>query len=133
MRSFRKTHSRFPSDMVELLELFGRAEFGHQTSGLDTSEFIQRVLVVYFDESQADPAGFLADLQAVVAGDEGGFATYGAARLVWEYFSERSLLIPAALPLVDAAIDFKLDRHLPPAMFSGYEQRRLADRRDGSV
>lgn len=115
--------------MLQLLELFGRAELDIANSGLDTRDFIRRVLVAYYEDSQSDQDGFLADLRAVVAGEQGGFATYGAARLVWEYYSEQSLRIPGAVLLIDAGIDFKIARSLPGAMFTPYEQRRLAERR----
>jgi len=133
MRRFTNKQPRFPADMLQLLDLFGRSELSVHTSGIDTSDFIQRVMVAYYEYSQSDPDGFLADLRAVVAGDEGGFATYGAARLVWEYYGEESLRMPAAAPLVDAGIDFKVARNLPGMMFAPYEQWRLDERRAGSA
>ncbi|GAA4256182.1 hypothetical protein GCM10022255_068020 [Dactylosporangium darangshiense] len=58
----------------------------------------------------------------------GGFATYGATRLVWEMYSDRALDMPAAWPLIDAGISFKSARGLPMESLSGYELQRLGRR-----
>ena len=132
MRWFEKKQtSRFPADMLRRLEQFGRAEFDPQSGGIDTSLYGQW-LVARYHESQADPEGFLADLGALVVGDQGGFATYGAARLVWECFGTQGMRMPAALPLIDGGIDFKLARNLPGGRFTGYEYSRLSERRAAS-
>lgn len=123
---------RFPADMLERLELFGRAELDIRNSGIDTGDLYARCVAPFYEDSQADPDGFLAGLRALVADDEGGFATYGAARLVWELYGDRSLTHPSALALVDGGIDFKVDRNLPTAMLTGYEHQRLLARRDGA-
>ncbi len=54
----------------------------------------------------------------------------GAARLVWEMYSEDCLAIAAAVSLVDAGIEFKLSRGLPPAMLTGYEMQRFLELRE---
>jgi hypothetical protein len=127
--STKKQRSRFPADMLQRLELFGRVEFDSRTCGIDTTNIYNRCVVPFHEDSQADPDGFLTDLRALIAGDDGGFATFGAARLVWEFYGDRSLHTPAALPLVDAGIDFKLARNLPGALLTGYEHARLSERR----
>jgi hypothetical protein len=67
----------------------------------------------------------------VVRGDQGGFATFGAASLTWELFGDKALRLPAALPLIDAGIQFKLARGLPPAMtLTGHELQRFSQRVD---
>ncbi|MGI5239767.1 hypothetical protein [Dactylosporangium sp. CA-139066] len=113
--------------MAGWLEKFGRYTLGPFDSRVDGMEVVTR-----FDElrdyATADPDGFLAELQAVIAGDDGGFATYGAACLVWQML-DYCLWRPAALPLLDAGLDFKLDRGLRPEMFSADERTRLAERR----
>jgi hypothetical protein len=113
--------------MLQRLELFGRFEFDHFHSGIDSSDIYQDCVVPFLDASKEDQDGFLVDLRALVADDHGGFATFGAARLVWELYVD-VLKIPAALPLIDAAIEFKRARGLPSASLTGYEVDRLFQR-----
>jgi len=132
MRWFpRKRSSRFPTDMLRRLELLGRYELDPRSSGIDAAEIHPTCVAPFLTDAQADRDGFLTDLHALVAGDQGGFATFGAARLVWEFWSGEAVRIPAALPLIDAGIDFKLARGLSTARLTGYEMQRLHAR--GSV
>ncbi|HZN74174.1 MAG TPA: hypothetical protein VFC00_21100 [Micromonosporaceae bacterium] len=115
--------------MLRWLEIFGRYSLDMQHSGIDGGDMWERLGPLH-EYATSDRAGFLAELQAVVAGDQGGFATFGAARLVWEMYSGDSLHIPAALPLIDAGIEFKCSRGLPTMMLTGYEMQRLAQIRE---
>jgi hypothetical protein len=134
MLAFRKKQaSRFPADMLERLEILGRSGLDVHSSGIDISEVYHRCLAPFYGELETDTDSFLADLQALVVGDDGGFATFGAARLIWEYYGGKCLSIPAALPLIDAGIDFKLDRGLPEDRFNSYELERLGHRRNGTA
>jgi|KBSSwiStaDraftv2_1062776.scaffolds.fasta_scaffold651322_2 hypothetical protein len=128
----RAPRSRFPADMVRWLEIFGRHSLDPQRSGIDGGDLWSRLAPLH-EYCGSDREGFLAELAAVVAGDRGGFATFGAARVVWEMFSGEALNIPAALPLIDAGIEFKLARGLPDLMLTGYESQRIAQlRRPGA-
>jgi hypothetical protein len=109
------------------LELLGRSGLDVLTSGVDASGLATRIADLHPD-ARADRDGFLADLHALVAADTGGFATYGAARLVWELYGGEALTIPATWPLIDGGIDFKLARGLPSATFTGYEWQRYRER-----
>src|SRR5205823_7955744 len=124
----RARPSRFPPDMLRRLELFGRYELDPQTSGIDAGEVWPTCMAPFVDDASADRDGFLTDLHTLVAGDHGGFATFGAARLVWELHSGAALTIPAAWPLIDAGIEFKRARGLPTASLTGYEMQRLTQR-----
>lgn len=119
----RAPRSRFPADMLQWLEIFGRNKLDPH-SGIDGADLWSRVASLH-EYASDDRDGFLSGLQAVVAGDRGGLATLGAAHLVWELYSGQALDIPAALPLIDAGIEFKLSRGLPTAALTGYEMRRL--------
>jgi hypothetical protein len=112
------------------MEQFGRYEFDPQGSGINDIDIWSQYMGPFYEYATADPDGFLTELRAVVADDRGGFATFGAARLVWEMFSDRCLQIPGALPLVDAGIDFKIARGLDGLRMTGYEQQRLHERGD---
>ena len=120
----RRPRPIFPPDMIRWLDRFGR--YSLDPVHADSDQLKQEEMLPYcYDHATADPDRFLTELQAVVAHDEGGFATYGAARLVFEMFGGRMLKMPAALPLVDAGIDFQLARGETPAMLSGYELERF--------
>jgi hypothetical protein len=129
MRWFKeRERSPFPADMLRRLDRFGRQQYDPLTSGVDATDIWQTCAAPFYPFATADRDGFLTALQAVVAGDRSGFATYGAARLVWEFFSGDALTVPAAWPLIDAGITFKRDRGMPMDRLTGYEQQRLADR-----
>ncbi|MFG1917502.1 hypothetical protein [Micromonospora sp. NPDC048898] len=120
----RAPRSPFPDDMFGWLEVFGRYEFDAHGSGIDGGPLWQRVAQLH-GYATSDREGFLAELQALVATDQGGFATFGAARLAWEMYGSDVLGIPAALPLIDGGIEFKRSRGLPTAMLTGYELQRV--------
>jgi hypothetical protein len=125
MGLFRRTPRwTFPADMWPWLETFGRYSLDMFRSRIDSRD-VGSHLPSLLDYARADREGFLAELTDFVAGDEGGFATFGAARVVWEMFGTECLSIPAALPLIDAGIEFKRARGLPGGMFTGYEMRRM--------
>jgi len=125
----RPKRSRFPGDMMQRLELFGRYELGRHTSGIDSSLMWPECIQPFFDDAQADPAGFSADLETLIAGEHGGFVTFGASRLIWEIFSDGYLAEPASVRIMDAGIDFKLARGLTRIHLTGFEMDRLARRR----
>src|SRR5262245_47578919 len=121
----RAARSRFPREMLRWLEDFGRFSLDVHLSGIDAAE-VSSGLPALYEYAIGDRQRFLAELQALVTADQGGYATYGAARLVWEMYGSECLHIPAALPLIDAGIEFKRSRGLIPGMFTGYERERLA-------
>ena len=111
--------SRFHDDMLSVLERFGRFEANPQSSGVDYDEVVQRLFVPYVQQANADPYSFFNELQAVVANDAGGYATFGAARLVWELLTGDARDNPSApaLKLVKAGIEFKRVRGLELTMW----------------
>lgn len=106
------------------LERFGRHSLDPHTAGIDDADIWKRLGPLH-EFATGDRDRFCHELRAVVADDRGGFATVGAAKLVWEMFSGEALTIPAAWPLIDAGIEFKRVRGLPTAMLTGYESQRL--------
>lgn len=122
----RRKGFRFPADISWRLEALGRHTLDPMRNRLgdDVADFLPRL----YDAAQADPVGFLIALRAVAESDDGGFVTYGAARLVWEYFGDGAWHLPGALPIIDAGIDFKLARGLARLHLTGYEARRLDER-----
>jgi hypothetical protein len=125
----RSPRSLFPADMVRWLDRFGRYTLDPASADMDSSRMAE-LMPLFLEYAQGDRERFLAELRDVVAGDEGGFATYGAARLVFDMFDAEMLTIPSALPLVDGGIRFLLARGVEPAMMNYYEMERFAQIRD---
>src|SRR5437868_1024194 len=121
----RAPRSRFPADMLWWLEIFGRHSLDPQHSGGDGSDIWRRLAPLH-EYSSSDREGLLAELTAIVAQDQGGFATFGAARVVWEMFGADALRIPAALPLIDGGIAFKRSRGLARLPLTALESQRVA-------
>lgn len=125
--------------MLRRLERFGRFELDPQGSGLGSDASTDCILPFtdYIHADRAEQETLLRELYALIGEDQGGFATYGAARLAWELFDETALQLPSGLPLIDAGIRFKLARGLPPAtILTGYELKRFwewADRPPSSA
>jgi hypothetical protein len=117
--------------MFRWLETFGRYSLDVHGSGIDGDAVFGRMGPLY-EHATRDRAGFLAALRDVVADDRGGFATYGAARLVWEMYSDEALRVPEALALIDAGIEFKTSRGLPTFALTGYEWERLRQLRSAA-
>lgn len=109
--------------MSDWLEKFGRYELDPFDSRIDGMEIVTRFDGLR-DYAIADPGRFLAELEAAVAGDDGGFATFGAARLVWQMLDD-ALDRPAAQRLLEAGLDFKLDRGLRPESLNNNERTLL--------
>lgn len=110
--------------MPQWLDRFGRFSLDPHGSGIDTDEIMDRLGSLYKCATN-DPDGFIGELSILVQQDRGGFATYGAARLMWEMYGREALRMPAALPLIDAGIEFKISRGLPAAMLTGFEMERF--------
>jgi hypothetical protein len=119
----RKARSRFPADMKRRLELLGRFELDPQGSGVDAAEIYPNCIEPFARDMSDDRDGFLAELRAFVADDEGGIATYGASCLVVE-LAGTSVRTPDALALLDSAIEFKRVRRMPSDRLKGYEWER---------
>jgi hypothetical protein len=103
--------------MLRRLQRFGEYEANPQGSRIEYSEIVDLILVPFAATAAADPHGFCTDLQAVVARDDGGYATFGAARLVWELLVNDQRTIPPAIELVKAGIAFKRAHRLPLTFF----------------
>ncbi|WP_410571291.1 hypothetical protein [Amycolatopsis sp. cmx-4-61] len=116
----RRTQSRLPADTARRLELLGRFEFDVRGSGIASADIFPTCIQPFLGFARQDLAGFAAELRAAVAGDDTGFATYGASCLIFE-LAGTDVRNPDALALLDAAIEVKRARHLPQIMLKGYE------------
>ncbi|MGI5243748.1 hypothetical protein [Dactylosporangium sp. CA-139066] len=114
--------------MRRFLDRFGRFELDPVNSGIDAATLWGERVSALYDYSVRDREAFLAALAAEVAGDQGGFATFGAARVVWEMLGKDALDTPSAWPLIEAGIAFKQARGLSSLHLTGYEQEHLQRR-----
>jgi hypothetical protein len=124
MSLLKRRPSRFPADMLEWLDTYGRYRLDQWNSGIDGGAVWAR-LAPLLEEARRDPEAFLTDLEDVVAGARSGFATLGAGGVAWEALNhEDPFSFPAGGRLIDAGIAFKVARGLPPEAFAGYEVAR---------
>ena len=123
----RRKVSRFPAEMGQWLDEFGRKQLGVVDSGLGTTDIEMLMADLYFD-AQADPAGFATDLRAVVAADTGGFAVLGASRLLLDMFGHYDGWPAGSVAILDAAIENKRRRGPGMDMLTGYERERYFKR-----
>jgi hypothetical protein len=124
----RPPRSRFPADTLQWLDVYGRHELDRVGSGIEPAALSEGLLLLWA-EARRDPDGFLADLNALVADDRGGFATIGAAEVVWPVFDSETPMHPLALALIDAGIAVKQGRNLPDLMFPPRERIRIDELR----
>jgi hypothetical protein len=97
----RNTKSRFPPDTLRRLAVLGRFEIDHVTSGIEPSDVWASCIVPFGEDAIANPEGFITELRDVLDGETGGFATYGATRLISELLDWK-VRTPEALALLDA-------------------------------
>jgi hypothetical protein len=127
----RERGSPFPSDMLQRLDRLGRCKIDMIDSGVDWAEVLRNCIAPFRPQAVTDPDKFLSDLLHVIEKDAGGFATYGAASLMYELASE-SIHSETGATLVDLAIRFKRQRGLPASSFTGYELQRWYDTNEHS-
>lgn len=112
--------------MLRRLELLGRFEMDPIGSDVDSGVVYPECVAPFYEAAKADPYGFVAQLHEVVVVDRGGFATYGASRLVFELLGPE-FRSDESLALLDRAIAFKRERGLPTFGLTGYELNRWLD------
>lgn len=121
--------SPFPEDMRRRLDRLGRCKMDMMNSGIDWPGVINECIVPFHEQAAGDPGKFVSDLMQVIDNDTGGFATYGAASLMYE-LAPGIVRTEAGAVLVDRAIEFKRRRGLPLLSFTGYEEDRYYETSD---
>jgi hypothetical protein len=120
--SRRQKQPTLPSDIISMMERFGRYEFNLQTSAYD-GEDIGRIMAELYPFASTDPAGFLVALAEAVL-PVGGWAVYGASRTVWELLNP-SVEIRHHLSynaIMNASLEFLRTSGVPSIMLNGYEE-----------
>jgi hypothetical protein len=111
-----------PSDIIRMMERFGRYEFNPQTSGVDPADMGQLMAELY-PFASADPDGFLVSLAEAVL-PVGGLVVYGASHTIWELLSSSTSAQqhPSYKAIMSASLAFLRTNGVSPMMLRGYER-----------
>src|SRR5712691_6232044 len=120
--SRRQKQPALPSDIISMMERFGRYEFNPQTSAYD-GEDIGRLMAELYPFASTDPDGFLVALAEAVL-PVGGWAVYGASRTIWELLSSSASAHqnPSYNAIMNAALAFLRTNGVSFMMLRGYER-----------
>lgn len=112
-----------PRDIVSKMVRYGRHEWDPQGSEMSIGE-LGDLMAGLYPIASAAPERFLGDLAAAVL-PVGGWAVYGASRLIWELLSvSRGSFLsqnPSYVAIMDDAIAFLRGNGVPPMRVRGYE------------
>jgi hypothetical protein len=121
----RKPRSPLPSDIVQMMERFGRHEIDIMNSHDDGYAVFQAAQQPLLASASSDPAGFIRAL-ADTCVPVGGWAVYGADRTVIN-------LVGSSPPgddwlrILDASIEFLRAHYVPPIRVPPYAWNRFVD------
>jgi hypothetical protein len=129
-RRRQKQHSNeymLPSDIIRMMERFGRYEFNPQANA-DNGADIGQLMADLYPFASTDPDGFLVALAGAVL-QVGGWAAYGASRTIWELLSPSVSIRqhPSYNAIMNAALAFLRANGVPPMMVRGYEWNHWLD------
>ena len=118
-RTAEPQHALFPADIIDMMARVGRHEFDLLNSQDDSVEIWTVVLEPILGFAHNDPSGFMTALAKQVT-PAGGWAAYGASRVMRSLISGADLHGPAYVAIMDGAIAFLRANGVPP-MRIGYE------------
>ena len=113
--------SRLPTNIVEIMESFGRFEFDPAGSGLDSNYVWTSIVGPLLPTATADSASFLRELADAVT-PVGGWAVYGGSHLVKELLGG-DLNDDSYHAMMSASLDFLRGLGVPAMRLNGYESR----------
>jgi hypothetical protein len=109
-----------PSNIVSMMEQFGRFEFDPMGTGIiDAGSVWGSLIAPLMPYAQSDTTGFLRALADAVL-PAGGWAVYGGERLVKEVLSG-DLDDPSYAAMLTAALNFLRECGVPNTRLNGYE------------
>jgi hypothetical protein len=126
MRFFsrRQKQPTLPSNIIGMMERFGRFEFNPQgNSAVDAGSIWIETQAPLQPFAEADPDGFLVALAEAVL-PVGGWAVYGASCTLWECFGSKIDILhqhSSYNAIMNAALAFLRANGVPPMMVKGYE------------
>lgn len=120
--SRRQKQPALPSDIVSIMERYGRYEFNPQTRAI-SPEDIGQLMGDLYPFASTDPDGFLTALADAVLLVR-GWAVYGASRLIWELLSSspEGRQHPLYKAIMSTALEFLRTQGVSLGMLRGYER-----------
>ncbi len=120
--SRRQKQPELPGNIVSIMERYGMYEFNPQT-GAFSQEANGQLMGDLYPFASADPDGFLTALADAVL-PVGGWAVYGASRLIWELLSSspEGRQHPLYKAIMSAALEFLRTQGVSIGMLRGYER-----------
>ena len=122
-RRRQKQHSNehaLPSDIIRMMERFGRFEFDPQESSEDDARDIGSLEPELYPFASADPDGFLVALAEAVL-PVGGWAAYGAERIIRSLLGPSVSQHPSYNAIMSASLAFLRTNGVPPMRLNDYE------------
>lgn len=112
-----------PSDLIRMMERFGRYEFRQPGSENDGTDIWMQTQAPLLPFASADPDGFLVALAEAVL-PVGGWAVVGASRTIFEVLSspESFSQHPSYHAIMDAALEFLRASGVPSVLLTGREE-----------
>jgi hypothetical protein len=114
-------------DLASLAVRFGRHEFYGPDSPEDPVDVHRDVTAVLWPEAEADPAAFAHRLRLEVL-PAGGWAPYGADRLLADLTPAATRHSPDGLAVLDASLAFMREHGVPPKLVRPYQWDRWVAR-----
>jgi hypothetical protein len=115
------SHPRSGNITAADLERFGRSEYDPTENRWPWPSSALEFLAPMYERYQADPDGFMATL-ARIADETGGWAAYGAEKLMFEVAGGRdSEELSVYDRIMKASLGFLRSLGVPPKMLTGYE------------
>ncbi|MBK6870821.1 MAG: hypothetical protein IPJ14_09690 [Kineosporiaceae bacterium] len=120
-RDNRDDGGRAGGGLAALAARFGRHEFYGQASTEDPVQIQRETLIPLYPEAARDPNAFLERLRREVL-PAGGWALYGADRLMWELITDKTARqSEAGLEIMDASLSFLRENGVPPQRVRPYQ------------
>lgn len=112
-----------PSDLIHMMERFGRYEFRQPGSENDGTGIWMQTQAPLLPFASADPDGFLVALARAVL-PVGGWAVVGASRTIFEVISSPDSFgqHPSYIAIMDASLEFLRTSGVPSVLLNGREE-----------
>lgn len=112
-----------PSDLIRMMERFGRYEFRQPGSENDGTDIWMQTQAPLLPLASADPDGFLVALARAVL-QVGGWAVVGASRTIFEVISSPDSFgqHPSYIALMDTSLEFLRASGVPSVLLNGREE-----------
>lgn len=124
--SRHQNQPELPSDIISMMERFGRFEFDPQGSSEDEARAMGSIEPKLFPFASTDPEGFLVALAEAVL-PVGGWAAYGAERIIWSLLGQSFSQRPLYKAIMSSSLEFLRTNGVPPMRLNDYEWNHWLD------